>query len=157
MKKLRILLLIPILSWGAIQVLNYFSKPTAPLGVVEGNLAKCAARPNSVCSQATDKQHFIEPLVWSTTPEEAWESLRAVVERMRGVTMVEVTDEYMRCEFRTSLMRYIDDVEFMNSPAEHLIHARSASRIGHSDLGANRKRIERIRSALSRELESGAK
>ncbi len=155
MKKMRILLLMPLLFWIGIQILNYVAKPTTALGVVEGKLAKCADKPNSVCSQAVTGQHKIEPLAYATSPDAAWDALRAVVNQIPGATVIESTDDYLRFEFRTMLMRYVDDVEFLNSPADSLIHVRSASRIGHSDLGANRKRVERVRSALSRQLESG--
>lgn len=156
MKKMRILLLMPLLFWIAIQILNYASKPPTVLGVVDGKLAECADKPSSVCSQSVAGQHKIEPLAYTTSSDEAWDALRAVVDRMPGATVIESTDDYLRYEFRTMLMRYVDDVEFLNSPADSLIHIRSASRIGHSDLGANRKRVERVRSALSRQLESGA-
>ena len=153
MKKLRILLLLPLLFWIAIQVLNFLSAPAATLGVADGKLAKCAAKPNSVCSQHADEQHSIEPLAYSTSAETAWTSLRAVVDCMPAATVVEVTDDYMRCEFRTLLMRYIDDVEFLNVTNDQVIHVRSASRIGYSDMGANRNRIERVRSALASQID----
>ena len=41
-------------------------------------------------------------------------------------------------------MHYIDDVEFLFSDAEKVIHFRSASRIGRKDLGKNRNRMEKI-------------
>jgi uncharacterized protein (DUF1499 family) len=42
-------------------------------------------------------------------------------------------------------LRFVDDVEFLLVPAERVIHVRSASRVGYSDLGTNRKRVEALR------------
>jgi hypothetical protein len=56
---------------------------------------------------------------------------------------------YARYEFATPLLRDVDDVEFLLDAGERVIHVRSASRVGHADLGANRNRIERIREQFS--------
>ena len=45
-------------------------------------------------------------------------------------------------------MGFVDDVEFLKAEDEGLIHVRSASRVGRSDMNANRTRIEEIRSQL---------
>jgi len=47
--------------------------------------------------------------------------------------------------FRTSVLRFRDDVEFRLDREAAVVHVRSASRIGLSDLGANRYRLESIR------------
>jgi uncharacterized protein (DUF1499 family) len=52
-------------------------------------------------------------------------------------------------------MGFVDDVEFLIEPNTQVIHVRSASRLGQSDLGVNRQRIEMIRAKLS-ELKSKA-
>ncbi|CAB1059228.1 hypothetical protein D1BOALGB6SA_3986 [Olavius sp. associated proteobacterium Delta 1] len=46
------------------------------------------------------------------------------------------------------IFQFVDDVELLFSDEKNLIHVKSASRIGYSDLGANRKRVERIRLAF---------
>ncbi|MFK7778444.1 MAG: DUF1499 domain-containing protein, partial [Gimesia sp.] len=48
-------------------------------------------------------------------------------------------------EFRSLCFRFVDDVEFLIDSGQNMIQVRSASRVGHSDFGANRKRIESIR------------
>jgi uncharacterized protein (DUF1499 family) len=60
-------------------------------------------------------------------------------------TVVTATDSYIHAEFTSRLMRFVDDVEFRYDTAARVIQVRSASRIGRSDLGANRKRIDAIR------------
>jgi len=40
-------------------------------------------------------------------------------------------------------------VEFWFDPASNVIQVRSASRIGRSDMGVNRKRVEAVREVLA--------
>jgi uncharacterized protein (DUF1499 family) len=49
---------------------------------------------------------------------------------------------------KSRIFRFVDDVEFYFPANEPVIHLRSASRIGESDLGVNRRRVEQIRLAL---------
>jgi len=61
---------------------------------------------------------------------------------------------YIHVEFTSFVFRFVDDAEFLLDEAVKTIHVRSASRIGYSDLGVNRKRVEMIRSrfdAIGRE------
>ena len=55
---------------------------------------------------------------------------------------------YLRAEFTSRVLRFVDDVEFWLGEAG-LIHVRSASRLGHSDFGVNRARVEHLRAALA--------
>jgi uncharacterized protein (DUF1499 family) len=64
-------------------------------------------------------------------------------------TLAEQRPGYLRFEFRSRIFRFVDDVEFLADPAAGVIHVRSASRTGHSDLGVNRRRIEILRSLWS--------
>ena len=54
----------------------------------------------------------------------------------------------MRAEFKSRFMGYVDDVEFLYDELENISHVRSASRVGYTDLGANRRRVEKIRSIV---------
>jgi uncharacterized protein (DUF1499 family) len=63
--------------------------------------------------------------------------------------VVQAEGDYLRCEFSTPLMRYTDDVEFWFDPAAQVVQVRSASRLGYSDRGANRARIEALRARLA--------
>jgi len=65
---------------------------------------------------------------------------------------VEQTGDYLRVEFRSFLFRFCDDVEFYYDRRSGLVHFRSASRVGHSDLGVNRRRMEQIREQFQRRL-----
>lgn len=71
--------------------------------------------------------------------------LHQVVSGMRGARMIRREGGYAHYEFRTALWGFIDDVEWLVDPAASVIQVRSASRVGYSDLGTNRRRIEEIR------------
>jgi uncharacterized protein (DUF1499 family) len=67
-----------------------------------------------------------------------------------NATFVVEEDRYWRIEFRSRIFRFVDDVEFLFDPESKRIHVRSASRLGHSDLGVNRQRVETIRELYGR-------
>ncbi|MEX6633672.1 DUF1499 domain-containing protein [Hyphococcus lacteus] len=130
-----------ILGVGFFVVLSIKSRTGTALGLVDGMLAPCPASPNCVLSEAhSDDDHRIEPL-----PLSVWAKLPDILSKEGGV-VVKITDDYIASEFSTSLMKYVDDVEFRK--AEDVVHVRSASRVGHSDLGANRERIDALRTKL---------
>lgn len=122
-----------------------FGGSNGPVGLVEGRLRPCPSSPNCVCSQVEDAGHQIEPLRFTGSPREAWDRLHDLVLKLPRTRVVSREDRYLHVEFTTRLMRFVDDVEFLLDESASAIHVRSASRIGHSDLGANRKRIEAIR------------
>lgn len=121
------------------------------LGVKEGKLAPCPKSPNCVSSESpdTDKEHKIEPLTYESSPEEAWAKLKGIIEGTDGAKIVRDDNNYLYAEFTTKLMGFVDDVEFYQEPNTGKIQVRSASRLGQSDLGVNRKRIETIRSKFN--------
>ena len=73
---------------------------------------------------------------------------KSAIESMERTKIIEETDNYLYAEFKSKIMGYVDDVEFYLDPNENVLHVRSASRLGKSDLGVNRKRIEAIRAKL---------
>jgi uncharacterized protein (DUF1499 family) len=125
-------------------VFNFSGKRPTNLGVKNGKLAPCPGSPNCVNSQSQDPKSKIEPL-----PTVAIADLRKVLESMERTTIIEQTENYLYAEFKSKLMGYVDDVEFYLDPNENVMHVRSASRLGQSDLGVNRKRVEEIRAKLS--------
>lgn len=121
------------------------------LGVTEGKLSACPSSPNCVSSQAAkgDTEHFIMPLTYSKSPAETMTALKAILTEMDRTKLITESETYLYAEFTSALMGFVDDVEFFLDDRAGVIHVRSASRLGQSDLGANRKRIEEIRSALA--------
>lgn len=125
-------------------------KRPANLGVRDGKLAPCPNKPNCVSSQAPEGDaHRIEPLSFEGEPKAAWSRLAKVIEAQPRVEIVKRTDDYLYAEFNSALLGYVDDVEFWLPPNGKRIHVRSASRLGYSDLGVNRKRVEAIRAAFA--------
>ena len=119
------------------------------LGVRNGLLKPVPDSPNAVSSQATGGYHRIEPLSYNGTAEPAMAALRSIIESTPRTSIVEERDDYLYVEFSSRLIGYVDDVEFYFPPDEKIIHVRSASRLGYSDLGVNRKRIENIRTKFA--------
>lgn len=116
----------------------------------EGELSSCPDSPNCVCSDAAKADsHYIPPLTTAADPARAWRALIEHLEEAPEYTLVEQTDSYIHAEARTRLLRFVDDVEFHLRPERNEIAVRSASRLGYSDLGANRRRIEALRGALA--------
>ena len=113
------------------------------LGVKDGKLAPCPGTPNCVSSQSNDAKSKIEPL-----PAVSIADLKQVVEGLERTTIIEETDNYLYAEFKSKLMGYVDDVEFYLDRDTNVVQVRSASRLGQSDLGVNRQRVEQIRSKL---------
>ena len=116
-----------------------------PIGLVEGNLRPCPSSPNCVSSQAKDTAHRVAPLAFSGDPAAAMARARAVIEGMPRTKVVLTSSTYLHAEMTTALFRFTDDVELLLDQAAHVIHIRSASRVGYSDLGKNRSRVEEIR------------
>lgn len=120
------------------------------LGVNNGQLAPCPGSPNCVVSQGNpDAEHAIAPIAYSGEASSALAQLEAVITAMPRTAIIEKNDSYLYAEFTSRLMGYVDDVEFYADPVASVIHVRSASRLGESDLGVNRKRIEAIRAAFA--------
>lgn len=126
----------------------FAGKPPTNIGVQSGKLAACPNSPNCVSSQSQDTLHQIEPLTYNSLPTEAMANLKAVIQNMEKTKIITQTDNYLYAEFTSKLMGFVDDVEFLLDDSAKVIHVRSASRLGQSDMGVNRKRIETIRAKL---------
>lgn len=119
----------------------------ANLGSKDGRLVACPSSPNCVSSQADDDRHRIAPLALRGNPDEAWARLRELLAAWPDTRVVDSGPDYLRVEFRTRL-GFVDDAEFALERQTRVIHVRSASRVGYSDLGKNRGRVEELREAL---------
>ena len=112
-------------------------------------LAPCPSSPNCVSSQATDDAHRVEPVPFAGDAARAVARMRGIVEREARARVVRGDETSFRAEFRSALFRFVDDVDVVADPARSLLEIRSASRVGYSDLGVNRRRVERLRTAFS--------
>jgi uncharacterized protein (DUF1499 family) len=119
------------------------------LGIRSGKLKDCPNKPNCVQSQmAPDDSHFISPITYTSPRSDEQKRLKSLLQTIPRTSLVKEEDGYLYYEFTSLLMRYVDDVEFYLDDTTKLIHVRSASRLGHSDLGVNKKRVESIRTSL---------
>ena len=112
------------------------------LGVKDGRLARCKRSPNCVSSQAdpADAEHYIAPIAFQG---DAIAAVRRTVAALPRTRIISSDSRYLYAEFRSRLLRYVDDVEFYFDGT--LIHVRSASRLGRRDFGVNRARVESLR------------
>lgn len=113
-------------------------------------LAPCPSSPNCVSSDADDAAHYIAPLELAVPGEQAWSAVRSAVLALRRVHIVSETPVYLHAECRSALFGFVDDLELLLRPGDGVIAVRSASRLGYSDLGVNRRRVEYLRAALAR-------
>ena len=120
----------------------FAGKRPANIGIQSGKLAACPSSPNCVSSFSQDAEHKIEPLAYTSSPAEAMAKLKGAIESLEKTKIITATDNYLYAEFTSALMGFVDDVEFLVDDGAKVIHVRSASRLGESDLGVNRKRIE---------------
>jgi uncharacterized protein (DUF1499 family) len=117
-------------------------------GPLEGRLRPCPDRPNCVCSEDGETTAWVEPLGFEGPPTKAWERLQITIREMGGKIQSQ-SDEYIWATFRTKVFRFVDDVECRLVTGDGVIHVRSASRIGYSDLGLNRRRVEELRARFA--------
>ena len=107
-------------------------------------LKPCPDKPNCVNTMATDEEHKAEPIAYTGSQEEAHTKLLAVLDGTKRTTRATVKDDYIHYTFKTWPIPFVDDVEFLFDDANKVIHYRSASRVGHSDLGANARRMKKV-------------
>jgi uncharacterized protein (DUF1499 family) len=127
----------------------------ATLGVKDGRLSPPSKTRNSVSSQAKlypdhpqSTYAVIDPLPLKGGDANAsMRALTGALQTLPGVTLVEQKPDYLHAEAQTRWMKFVDDLEFWVNPPLGVIEARSASRLGREDFGANRKRMEMIRAA----------
>jgi uncharacterized protein (DUF1499 family) len=111
-------------------------------------ISPCPSSPNCVSSLSEDRQHAIEPLQFSGPRDAARQKLLAILEKLNRARVTRSDTDYIHAEFRSLIFQFVDDVEFLFAAEGNIIHVKSASRVGYSDLGANRRRVEQIRSAF---------
>lgn len=110
-------------------------------------LPPCPDSPNCVSSQADprDAEHHTEPLPLHGDPEDAIARLAALIGAHERTRITHTDDRVLRATYTSRIFRFVDDVELRVDTTKGLVHIRSASRVGHDDLEANPKRVERIR------------
>ncbi len=121
------------------------------LGVNKGRLASCPLSPNCVSTHSgEDRKHFIQPLMFSAHSAEVMGRVRRAVKSQERTQIIQEKEHYIYAEFESQVFGFVDDVEFYFEAKTGTLHVRSASRIGESDLGVNRERVELMFSLLKK-------
>lgn len=115
-------------------------------GLIDGRLHPCPKSPNCVCCCHNDKAHYIAPLPF--TSEETLNQIQAYLCKHYIAQVVQRTPDYLHIVVTTPVLRFKDDLEFAVNREKGVIRVRSASRVGYSDMGVNRARIEALRAYL---------
>ncbi|MDL2718338.1 MAG: DUF1499 domain-containing protein [Acidobacteriota bacterium] len=111
-------------------------------------LSPCPATPNCVLSTATGETHRIAPFPFTGPAADALARVKAAALSFPRARVAEETPGYVRLTFKSGFFGFVDDVEFEVDETAKVVHVRSASRVGRSDFGVNRKRVEAIRAKL---------
>ena len=120
------------------------AKSKKPIGIVNGKLHPCPKSPNCVSTQAIDEKQKMEPINYSGDLEDAKAKIISIINSLKRSKIITNEENYIHIEFRTATFRFVDDVEFLFDDKEKIIHFRSRARMGYSDMGVNRKRMEEI-------------
>lgn len=129
-----------------LSLLGLLTLSTSVLSATNGKLYPPPNAPRAVSSQvAPDHRAYIAPFVVQGDAKSFFAQLTGVVAKQPRVNIVKQTDQYLKAEFTTAMLRFVDDVEFVLDAKAGVVHVRSASRIGYYDFNTNRKRIEAIR------------
>lgn len=136
----------------AVLLMSCSAATQQPLGLIDGHLASCPNSPNCVSSEIKTSVAFVEPLTVLVSAQDAWQCLKRSINKMGG-TIEQDDNHYLWATFKTKLFRFVDDVELRLDTDNKLIHVRSASRVGYSDLGVNSKRVEVLREKFMQEQE----
>lgn len=123
-----------------------------PVDYLDLRLEPCPQSPNCVSSQSWSPDQRVEPLAFAGDPGEALDRLAELVEAEPGARVVERRGILLRAEYRSRIFGFTDDLSLLADEAGGVIHVRSASRIGWSDLGVNRRRVDALREAFSHSM-----
>ena len=130
--------------------LGIHSRKSMSPGLVGGMLSKCSKKPNCVCSEIKrDDSHFIKPLISSDNIV----LLISIIQEMGG-ELINEKDNYFAFQFASKIFGFVDDFEVRYEKDKNIIHFRSASRVGRSDLGVNRNRVELVKKIYQQRLRS---
>lgn len=115
------------------------------LGATQGQFRDCPDSPNCVSTQTNKEKAQIDAIPFEGEWKDAKVKLLKVLADYPRTKVITDNEQYLHVEFKSRIFRFVDDVEFYFNELQKQIDFRSASRLGHSDLGANRKRMDKVR------------
>ena len=142
-----------LISIGGLYVLSFSSQAPSNIGVTAGKLAACPDSPNCVSTQAADSEKKMSPIALTASDDSSQDAIKkikaVVAKHFSRAKLVSEKENYLHYEFTSLIFRFVDDVEFLVDADNQQIDFRAASRVGHSDMGKNRKRMQQITDLLS--------
>jgi uncharacterized protein (DUF1499 family) len=134
-------------------ILGVMSKTGKAPGLIDGRLSPCPDKPNCVCSEHKDDAgHYVEPVfIPENNTLDTLPVLKNVIQGMGGSIQAE-GDNYLAATFSSAIFHFVDDLEIRIDTDQDVIHMRSASRVGHGDMGVNRHRTELLGKLYRKEL-----
>lgn len=146
-----IIIAVVILVVGFCIYVGFANKLPKGLGVTDGLLKACPSTPNCVSTQASadDSIHYAEAIAYSGERKDIQLLIESYMLSQGNAHLVSSSLGYVHFEVKSKIVGYIDDVEFYLPETEKLVHFRSASRVGYSDRGVNRSRMEKVYSLLT--------
>lgn len=154
MPKMIIIALIVIALFIALRVaISFFSANKVATGLSKTDtgqlqLSGCHGLRNCTASTAKTQRNLIAPISFEGNADEVIDKITTIINNQSGAQVQTQDARSLWATFKTPLLGYIDDLEILVDAENGVAHIRSASRIGQSDLGANRKRIESLRQIL---------
>jgi len=133
--------------------LSMMSRRPVRLGMTMGRLRPCPDRPNCVNSEETGNGAVTRPLAFEGIPSSAWAAAKRSIEELGGTVQID-EEGYLWATFSSKVFRFVDDLELRLDAAQGVIHIRSAARVGYSDLGVNRKRVDDLREGFRRRMDA---
>jgi uncharacterized protein (DUF1499 family) len=108
----------------------------------------CPDTPNCVSSLAKNPKYRVEPFKLKKGLKTSWDIVQQAVLLLPRTKIVSADNNNIHAECRSIIFRFVDDLSLHLTPSKGIIHIRSASRTGYSDLGVNRRRVENLRKKL---------
>lgn len=149
---MKTILFIIILLFSIVGIYFYTlgvkSKSQTAIGIIDGQLSKCPTTPNCICSEYKDHtSHYAAPISTNLDSFSEAETSSILIEIIRemGGTIQITSKQYIAVTFTSAFFGFVDDLEIRIDKDNKVIHLRSASRVGRSDLGINKKRIKLLK------------
>ncbi|MFQ3323730.1 MAG: hypothetical protein ACI90U_001553 [Pseudomonadales bacterium] len=120
------------------------SPPTQP--AAEENVAPCGSFPNCVSSVNDSASSYVKPL---PSTQKQWLELKQWIGKQAGWELMIDDANFLYVVVTTPTLRFKDDLQLLFINQQQLIHVRSSSRLGISDMGVNAKRVEALRQQLT--------
>ncbi len=152
------LVLVGAICIGGLFFMSYSTQKPDGSGVTNGRLTACPDSMNCICSQVdVNDPHFIAPLPYiDGSGEQTRERIVAAIRSLPRAQISEESRNYIQAQCTSLLFRFVDDLECYFDDDAKLVHFRSASRVGKSDLGVNRKRVEQLKAAVQESSHAGS-